>query len=436
MTLHDALRAGDSAGIERLFRTAQTEGHEETFREALRDCAASHPNKVLYRAWCLRLDVDPGDLASEGGRYRGLLIGASALVGLGMALLAQGRAPVPIPGEADPLFWVGWAPLLTLGILAFLARFEGSAPARIRYAVAAAGVVAVALFVGLTFGGRTDDVAMLAALHLPFVCWAAVGAALCMGHPDSSRQAYAFLVKSVETVLTGGLFFGAGMVFAGLTYGIFNVLGVSWPEDELRVVVAWAVGAIPMLALGAVYDPAFPPAGQDWQTGLTRTLRILSRLLLPPALGVLLIYVLWFIPAYFWKPFEEREVLIVYNITILAILVLMTLVISGTADEMGERLRNAVAVMGGMTLILNLYALAAVGTRTLTFGLTPNRMAVLGWNTATLAILAGVGAWLWKAARRTAVSDWREALGRFTPLAALWAFILLFGLSLFISSNP
>lgn len=435
MTLHDALKAGDPAGIERLYRTAQTEGHEPAFREALRDCAAAHPDRVLYRAWCLRLDVAPGDLAAEGGRYRGLLIGASALVGIGMALLARGGPPVPVPGEADPLFWMGWAPLLALGVLAFLARVETTAAARARYFAAAAGVAAVAVYVGFMFGGRTDDIAMLAALHLPFVCWAAVGAAVCLGRPDPARQAYAFLVKSVETVLTGALFFGAGMIFAGLTYGIFNVLGVSWPENELPVVVAWAVGAIPMLALGAVYDPAFPPAGQDWQTGLTRTLRILSRLLLPPALGVLLIYVLWFIPAYFWKPFEEREVLIVYNITILAVLVLMTLVISGPAGVMGERMRNAVLVLGGMTLILNLYALAAVGTRTITLGLTPNRLAVLGWNMATLAMLAGVGAWLWQTARRTSVTDWRDALGRFAPLSALWAVALLLALSLFSSAG-
>src|SRR5690606_3041207 len=147
----------------------------------------------------------------------------------------------------------------------------------------AAAVIVLALYVGLTIGGRTDDVAVLGAMHLPFVSWAIVGAALCLGYTNPAKQSHAYLVKSVETVLTGGIFFGAGLIFVGLTYGIFAVLGIELPEDDLQVVAAWAIGAIPLLAIGSVYDVTTSPATQDWNAGLTRTLRILSRLFLPLA---------------------------------------------------------------------------------------------------------------------------------------------------------
>src|SRR5690606_33437158 len=154
---------------------------------------------------------------------------------------------------------------------------------------------------------------------------------------------------------------------------IFAVLGIELPEDDLVVVAAWAVGALPLLAVGSVYDATAAPAAQDWEAGLTRTLRILARLILPLALGVLLVYVLWFIPAYFQKPFEERDVLIVYNATILAILVLLSVVVSGPVDARSDRqqplFRYAVLALGALTLILNVYALAAVVSRALAFGL-------------------------------------------------------------------
>ncbi|GIV58483.1 MAG: DUF4153 domain-containing protein [Rhodothermaceae bacterium] len=423
-----AARQGDPAALERLYQRVRAEGNEVLFREALRQCLLAHPGDVLYEAWAYRLGVDVG----RGGEPRPrrpwpLLIGMSVVLGLVSALLAGGRPPVPDPGEASPWFWVGWGPLVATGLMAYLAWHERGRRV-IRYVLAAGLLGLVALYTGITLGDRADDAAILAALHLPFLSWAVVGAALCLGYPDPARQAYAYLVKSVEVVLTGGIFFGAGMMFVGLTYGIFAVIGVELPEEDLTWVAAWAVGALPLLAAGSVYDASVPPASQDARSGLTRTIRILARLLLPLALGVLVVYVLWFLPVYFRKPFEERNVLIVYNLTILAIMVLLTVVVSDPMEGRGAArslFRYAVLGLGGLTLVLNVYALAAVTSRLLTFGLTPNRVAVVGWNCATLLIMAGVGLRLVRARRAPWLDVFRTSIGRYAPLAALWALALL-----------
>lgn len=437
MTLHDEIRAasGDPAGLEHLYREALQAGDEAAFRDALRACEAEQPGDVLLEAWAHRLGLPVARAAERGADRRWwVVIGGSVLLGVVSALLAGGKPPVPDPNEAARLFWVGWGPLVGLGLLGYLAWAGRAAGNGRRYAVAAVAVVLTGLYVGLTLGHRTDDAAILGALHLPFVSWAAAGAALCLGFPNPAREAFAYLVKSVETVLTGGIFFGAGLIFVGLTYGIFSVLGIELPEEDLVVVAGWAVGAVPLLAVGTVYDASVSPSAQNWETGLTRTLRILTRLLLPLALGVLLIYVLWFIPAYFRKPFEERDVLIVYNATILAILVLLTVVVSGPADRApaGQRslFRYGVFGLGGLTLLLNVYALAAVVSRTLDAGLTPNRFAVTGWNVATLVILAAVGVRLWQGRTQRWMPVLREAIGLLAPLAAVWALLLLLALPL------
>lgn len=422
--------SGDPGGLERLYRHAQATGQEAAFVEALQACATAQPDNLLLEAWTHRLDVPVERAPAEAPARRWWgVIGGSLLLGLVSVLLADGKPPVPAPGEAAWLFWVGWGPLVALGLLTYLAWAERARQHVKRYAVAAGAVLAVALYIGGTLGSRTDDAAVLGAIHLPFLAWAVVGAALCMGYRDPARQAYAYLVKSVETVLTGGIFFGAGVAFVGLTLGIFAVLGITVPEEDLVGVVAWGVGAVPLLAVGSVYDAARAPVAQDWQAGLTRTLRILTRLLLPLALGVLLVYVLWFIPVYFRKPFEEREVLLVYNLTILAIMVLLIIVVSGPVHEPLFRrsalFRYAVLGLGALTLVLNAYALAAVASRALEGGLTPNRFAVIGWNAATLAILGAVGFRLWQARRQAWVPIMRQAVGQFTPLAALWAAVLL-----------
>ena len=439
MTLKQDIKAasGDPGALETLFRRSHAEGREEAFREAIREFEEERPGDILLEAWAHRLElpVERAKEASGPDRHWWTIIGVSVVLGIVSTLLAGGKPPVPFPGESEVLFWVGWGPLVALGLVGYLAWSQRLTKSLMTYAAAAVTIVAAALYVGLTVGDRTDDVAFLASMHLLFVSWAVVGVSLCLGYRNPAGQSFAYLVKSVEIVLTGGIFFGAGLIFVGLTYGIFAVLGIELPEEDLRVVAAWALGAVPLLAIGSVYNPAASPAAQDWQSGLTRTLRILARLILPLALGVLLIYVLWFIPVYFRKPFEEREVLIVYNATILAIMVLLTVVVSGPVEGQSVRetslFRYAVLGLGVLTLILNVYALAAVVSRTLDAGLTPNRYAVIGWNVTTLLILVLVGLRLWKGRGQPWMSVLRESIGLFAVLAAIWAVSLLIVLPFF-----
>ena len=428
---------GDAAGLERFYKQALVAGNEAAFKEAIGRCAGEHPENVLFSAWAYRLDVLPPPVVAPEGqivnsRRWWAAVATSVVLGVVYALFARNKPPIPIPGEADPLFWIGWGPLTALGILFYLVMVDRSERRLYRYAGLA--VIPIAVYTAMTAWSRTDDIANLSALHLPFVAWAAIGAALTLGHPDPARQCYAYLVKSVETVLVGGIYFGAGAIFLGLTYGIFAVLGIKLPQDVLQTVAAWGIGAIPVLALTSVYDPMAAPVAQDWATGLTRILRILTQLILPLALGVLLVYVFWFVPAYFWRPFQEREVLIVYNATILAILVLLTVVVSGPVDERSPRqdtiLRYAVQALVGLILFLNVYALAAIASRTINFGLTPNRYAVFGWNIVTLLMLAVVGIRQWRGRSDPWVHIFRESIARVSVLAVAWALWVLIGLPL------
>jgi hypothetical protein len=203
----------------------------------------------------------------------------------------------------------------------------------------------------------------------------------------------------------------------------------------MRILAAWGFGAVPLLALASVYDPALPPAGQTWSSGLARILTILTRIMLPLALGVLAVYVCVFIPAYFWRPFGEREVLIVYNATIMAVLVLLAASAIGPDDARSERedrlVRYGILVLGILAILLNLYALAAIISRTAEFGLTPNRHTVLGWNAVTLAMLGTVVVRLWRSKPTEWVDGFRGSFSRISILAIAWTCWVVWGIPRF-----
>jgi hypothetical protein len=84
----------------------------------------------------------------------------------------------------------------------------------------------------------------------------------------------------------------------------------------------------------------------------------------------------------------------------------------------------------GLTLFLNVYALAAIASRAFNFGLTPNRYAVFGWNIVTLLMLAVVGFRQWRGRSEPWVYIFRESIARVSVLAVVWALWVIIGLPL------
>ena len=188
-----------------------------------------------------------------------------------------------------------------------------------------------------------------------------------------------------------------------------------------------------MLAVAAVYDPRRAPTQQE-PTGLARILRIMTWLLLPLALGVLAIYVFWFIPTYFWRAFDERDVLVIYNATIIAIQALLAAAVSTTnasgLQTNARFLRPAILSLTTLGLSLNVYALAAIVSRFLQYGFTPNRHAVLGWNMVTLLMLALLLSRAWPAKDENWIAVFRASMAQGMLLASAWAAWVVWGIPL------
>ncbi len=428
--------------LESLYQEARRQGQDDAFRQALTQCLEATPGNVLLRAWACRLDLDVAtdaelefQSAADSRRHWATALTASLTCGTLFVLFARGQPPVPIPGEAHPLFWIGCGPLVASSIVAFLA--VGSMDkTRMRWYGSAVAFLALAVTVSALYAWNKtdqDQAAGLMALHLPFVAWSVLGASVTWNRADQSQQFFAFIVESMEALLAGGICLGFGVIFIGLTAGIFEVLGVQFPEALILTIAPFGIGLIPVLAVAAVYDPRRAPTQQE-PTGLARILRIMTWLLLPLALGVLAIYVFWFIPTYFWRAFDERDVLVIYNATIIAILALLAAAVSTTnASGLQTKvrfLRPAILSLTTLGLSLNVYALAAIVSRFLQYGFTPNRHAVLGWNIVTLLMLALLLSRAWPVKDENWIAVFRASMAQGVLLASAWAAWVVWGIPL------
>ena len=419
----------DPEQLEQRYRDAKHSGEAAAFEAAIREVYAAAPDNVLIAAWFYRFQsAEETPAASKKGVNWRAAVLLSALTGLIFWWVSDITYPHIDGGLPVLLHW--WSPIATLSALVFLAL---TAQRKVTRAVAFGfGLASVALYVVLL--APTQDVTWFeeqyliqALFHIPLLSWVALGFSV-LGWKSSRADRFAFLIKSIEVVITAGLFLGAGMAFGGITIGLFAALNINLDEIWYRLISAGGVGLLPVLAVATVYDPTRSPAEQDFDQGLSRFIATLMRLLLPLTLGVLAIYVV-VIPFNFMEPFESRDLLIVYNVMLFAIIGLLlgaTPIRSADLSPVLKTwLRRGVIAVSVLVELVSVYALTAVVYRTIDGGWTLNRLTIIGWNSINIVILFALLYCLFKYKKEDWVETQQRVFSMATNAYVVWALFLM-----------
>ena len=413
--------AGDPEQLEAVYQTALQAGEADAFRQAIDTNHTAAPDNLLYAAWFHRLRHSATQVKASFIAW-GWALPLALLNGLLLwALSDEQRFSIPIAGALPAAPASNFLPLVILLAAPLSAVFVAiylTAAGRKRWGVAAlvslalAAAVAYVVWVYPHTGTRPfqEQYLTLAAIHLALLAWAAVGALLVRGHRDPVHR-FAFLIKSLEVFVMGGLFVIAGGIFTAITVGLFDALGVTFPDVVLRLFIAGGGGLIPVIATAVIYNPAVPPGGQAFEEGLSKLVALLARALLPLTLLVLVVY-LAFIPFNFREPFDNRDVLIIFNAMLFGVIALLVAATpvepAAVSPSVSRWLRRGVLAVAALALVISLYALAAMVYRTALDRLTPNRLAFIGWNLINIGLLILLlvsqarGAWGgWAGVKRT-----------------------------------
>ena len=373
-------------GLEELYKAALGEGESEQFAAAVLTCRRESPDNLLFAAWYFRLQgVAAGEAAGRRSINWRLAVPLSGLTGLLFWLLSSPSFDLP---RNTPYLVLVWALVGAGTVIAFLTLTAREGWRRVL--PVGAGLLGVGVYVTLMIVLRERRYYQdLMALHLPVLAWAGVGITL-LGRRSDPHGRFAFLAKSLEVFVTGGLFLMAGAVFGGITVGMFAALGIFPSDDVMRFLVAGGTGLIPVLAVATAYDPMASPAAQGFREGLSKLISTLMQLLLPLTLLVLVVY-MFVIPFNFTEPFRNRDLLIVYNVMLFAIMGLLvgvTPVREGLlSPRQGRDLRRGILAIATLTVIVSIYAMSAVVYRTVQGGITVNRLTVIGWNSINIGVL-------------------------------------------------
>ncbi len=376
--------------LEALFQAARGRREIGQFSADLNACYADEPDNLLLQAWYYRLQSTIEEPRRREGISANWKLAIPLAILNGLTLWALSAPGFTFIHEVPWLALLA-APITAGFVIAFLAltarrNYRRSLIVGIGLAI----IVTAAILLTYLVAIRTSmDYQILAALHLALLAWAGVGVAL-VGLVSDNDNRFAFLMKSLEVFIVGGIYLIVGVIFGGITMGMFEALSIQLPEVLIRLIAAGGAGMIPVIAVATIYDPFAKPSNQDFTQGLSKFIGTMMRLLLPLTLGVLVVYI-FVIPFNFLQPFKNRDLLIIYNAMLFAI---MGLLVGATPIKLGEvsprlasALRSGIIAISILATLVSLYALSAIIYRTVTGAITINRLTMIGWNVINIALL-------------------------------------------------
>ena len=279
-------------------------------------------------------------------------------------------------------------------------------------------IVFSAVYINLIPDFNKSDSALLVRIHLPLLLWSILGYVYIGASLKNNTKKIEFLKFNGDLIIMCAIILLSCMVFTMITFGLFELINIKIEENYFRYFAIWWIAAVPMTATYLL---------QNNPQLINKVSPIIAKIFTPLVFINLLIYLIAVI--YTGKyPYNDRNLLLVFNVLLIGVMALILFSVA-EAGKSNKGLFNLFLLfaLSFLTIIINSIALAAISYRILEFGITPNRIAVLGGNILIFIHLLMVSYKLFKTVRGKAEIEAVEtSIALFLPVYSIWTAIVIF----------
>ncbi|ACS79702.1 hypothetical protein [Maridesulfovibrio salexigens] len=382
--------------LEKIYRS-----NPRNFKKNYQKAFSNQKDSILFRAWQARLEY----AAPNSATLSAIDLAAMLL----LCFLAGTILKLPDWANLDNYEILGWmSSLIPLTAMFIYSMHMRGWPRK--STIVGLGISAVIGLVMHFLPVKWNDTFELACLNLPFLLWSFYGFSRISQNWRSTEQRIEFLRFSGEWIIHAGLFFLGGGILLLLTFGLLDILHInsSWIIEDMAI---YGLASIPLVAAWAT----------DTYSAARKLVPLLARIFSP----LLLVLILGYMGAMAWNTnelFQDRSTLLTYNILLLTVLATAIFTLTGRGEkESGKLATWVISLMVVATVILDLVGICAIGWRIIEFGLTANRLSVLGSNLVVFGNLAVMGSgYLRYHSGKGTLDDVESGLARYLPCYSIW----------------
>jgi hypothetical protein len=203
-----------------------------------------------------------------------------------------------------------------------------------------------------------------------------------------------------------------------LTFGLFEIIGLDITSFYVDYVVIWGLSTIPILATFMVRN----------NPQLVDKISPTIAKIFTPLVAITLLVFLSAMAFTRKSIYHDRDFLMIFN----ALLIVVMAIILFSITEATKKENNRISLLflfalSILTIITNGIALSAIGFRIFEYGITPNRLAVLGSNLLIFINLIWITHQLLLSIKKKKdAENIEQAIAFFLPIYGLWTAIVVF----------
>ena len=266
------------------------------------------------------------------------------------------------------------------------------------------------------------DSIILAYLHFPVFLWVVAGIAFAGDEYSVRGKRLAYLKFNGEFCILYASMAISGMLLSMITMQLFIIIGMDIEDFYFKNIVLFGAAALAVVASYLV--------SRDLK--LAKNIApYLAKIFSPLVLITLLAYLVTVI----WagkNPFLDRDFLLVFNgILLLVLIVTIFSITESGANEKRNISHYVNLALILLALIIDGVALSAIVFRLSSYGISPNRLAVLGVNLLIFANLIWImGSYAGFLRNKTGTEAIQDSITKYLPIYGLWAAFVTFAFPL------
>jgi len=281
-----------------------------------------------------------------------------------------------------------------------------------------ASLLVFVVYINLLPKNESSDTLLLACVHLQLILWLMLGFSFSGNEFKNHETRMNFLRYNGELIVMSVIILLAGSLFSSITIGLFSIIGIDISEIYAKYVIIWGLPAVPLVATYLI---------QNNPQLVNKVSPIIAKVFTPLVLVTLCIY----LPALLFSdkdPYQNRDFLIIFNTLLIGVLALIFFSISEHTKSVVSK-TNLILLFSltAITVVINSIALSAIIFRIAEWGITPNRLAVMGGNLVILINLLLIGFGLFgSVTKNVGIELVEKRITGYLPLYGLWAGIVIF----------
>ncbi|KEQ30572.1 membrane protein [Pedobacter antarcticus 4BY] len=399
------IHLNDSRQLEKMYRA-----NKNNFKREFSELYPELKGNALADFWNERLNYENEEINWGTGRELGIVIIASLFAGL------IARLPDLLP-ITDAFFYPRNTAFVIFPLLtAYFAWKNKLSVGKIVFIVFT--IIAGMLLINFLPDVRKSDTLILACIHLPLFLWSVLGFAFVGGRQNNEQRRLGFLKYNGDLIVMTTLILISGAILTGITIGLFSLIGFNIEEYYFKNVAVFGLAAAPII--GTYLTQTNPQL-------VGKVSPVIAKLFSPLVVVMLSAYLIAIL--YSGKdPYQDRDFLLIFNALLIGVLAIIFFSIAETSNSGKSRVQTGILfILSVLTVLVNGIALSAILFRISEFGITPNRIAVLGGNMLILINLLLVTLQLFRVlAKKSDITSVGKSISFYLPVYFIWTIIVTF----------